>query len=349
MGQGHQASLSVAIMKKIILLICLQAVWTAGYSQSLPPDMTGGISFQRTNLVVHWKASKHPWPKTMSVLSMVPTKFSPAVVSNLMALGSFTQTDKTETVQDRMHMLRFSKDRTGCSFNDTVGVWGYSTQYDFRLNPPTINIPTTNQLSHWAAEILPKVGIQLSEIAKDSHGKPKFGFEEYIVYSYPKHTNAADFVIITNIPYVEVAFARAVDGVKFYHFDGLGEIDFGEHGEIFRINLEWPDYERLHSYSAATPKQIIQWIREGHAKQSHMLQLNGPETVIDWSTVKSLTITNAAAYYEAEFFDWIRLERPIFPSYARPFAELSGTVDTGTTNLFVVIRCPVIDENKPLK
>jgi len=52
---------------------------------------------QRTNLLVHWNAPKHPWPKTLWVYHMVPTKFSPTVISNLMALGSFTEKDRTDS------------------------------------------------------------------------------------------------------------------------------------------------------------------------------------------------------------------------------------------------------------
>jgi hypothetical protein len=80
--------------------------------------------------------------------------------------------------------------------------------------------------------------------------------------------------------------------------------------------------------------------------------LNGTqgETIIDWPNVKSFTVRKAKAYYWGEFFGpSIGAQRPSFPSWVWPYVEITGTVDTGKTNLYVEIVCPVIDETKPLR
>jgi hypothetical protein len=103
-------------------------------------------------------------------------------------------------------------------------------------------------------------------------------------------------------------------------------------------------------YAAATPDEIVQRIRRGQALQRHNLDLDGNEHLIDWSKVKSLTITNAEVwYYRGDTFI-VRGYAPQLnaPNLVYPDAELWGFIDTGKEKTRVGIVCPVIDETKPL-
>ena len=146
-----------------------------------------------------------------------------------------------------------------------------------------------------------------------------------------------------------VEFPRALDGVECKGDGGDCVIEFGEHSQINKLQLAWRSVERDKSYAAATPDQIIKWIREGKALQKRMLTGHGAETIIDWPSVKSLTVRTAKAYYWGIFFyQRAHAHRPFFPSWVRPYAEISGTVDTGATNAYVELVCPVIDETQSL-
>ncbi|MGH7952975.1 MAG: hypothetical protein ACREFE_13815, partial [Limisphaerales bacterium] len=207
-----------------------------------------------------------------------------------------------------------------------------------------------NQLYQLTTNFLPKLGINLSEISKQRNGKPKFNFYEPLSgYPIPNGTPEGDF--LTNIERRVVSFSRDLDGGRFYYDGGHCEIDFGEHAKILRIELSWPNLKRDKLYSAATPKQIVRRIRDGKAIQRHMMTSNGAETIIDWSKVKSLTITNAEVLYYCGDSFVVREFAPqlISPTLVYPHAELSGFVDTGKSKDYVALVCPIIDETKPLK
>lgn len=324
-------------MRKAALLILFQAFWMAGFSQSLPPTFNRGVYFQRTNLVVRWKAPNHPWPKTLWLYQMVPTKYSPMVISNLMTLGSFTERD---TRFNNSNGIGFSDPPRSLAISFSTGEISFSDEHNYGVTNLAKDVPTTNQLFHLMTNFIPKLGINLSEIAKGKNGQPEVNFTEPFTEYYANGT------FITNVQWRGIHFNRAIDGIKFLFAGGDGEINFGEQGKVVKIRTLWPSLERDKSYSAATPKKIIQWIHEGRAIQKRMLQPYGGETVIDWSTVKNLTIKEAKAYYDADFFVGERMHQPIFPSWVHPYAELWGTVDTGTTNIDVEILCPIIDETK---
>ncbi len=322
---------------------------TAGFSQSLPYGVgSQAVHFQRTNLVVRWKAPKHPWPNTIWTYNVVPT-FSPTVISNLMALGSFSEKDKRDYGTNG---VIFGQPNT----TPHLDISFIEGELDYNGGSPRYsatnlakNVPGTNQLFQLTTNFLPKLGLSLSELAKGVDGHPK-------VSSRGEDTDYSSFYVngveITNREYRLAHFVRALDGMEVKHDGGSGDICFGENARPIKIWLHWRSVERDKLYAAATPEKIIRWIRAGKAVQLPVGKWwNGSfiETPIDWQTVKSLTLTKATAYYTGEFFFGEREHRPILPSWMLPYAELSGTVDTGSGKIKVELWCPVIDETKPLR
>src|SRR5271155_3033320 len=302
-------------MKKIILLVFLQTLWTAGFSQSLPFSAEPGISIQSTNLIVHWEAQKHPWPKTLWVYQMIPTEFSPTVISNLVTLGSFTEKDK---MYSSTNGVTFSNSGRSLWVSFTEGQIEYWTTHNYSATDLAKDVPTTNQLFQLTTNFLPKLGISLSEIARGENGQPRITFAE------PFKEYSLNRTFITNIEWRGVGFRRVMDGVEFLYAGGHCAIDFGEHGEVVKIELSWPSLGHDKLYSAATPKKIIQWIREGRADQNLLLDKDANKIPIDWSTVKSVTIKRAKAYYYGETFLGEREHQPIFPSWVHPYADLQA-------------------------
>jgi hypothetical protein len=206
------------------------------------------------------------------------------------------------------------------------------------------DVPGTNRLFQLTTNFLPKLGIRLSEVARRTNGQLKIGWND------SDHTEfMTESGIITNVEYRTVWVSRALDGVENPGLDSDCRITFGEHGKVIQIRLDWPSVERDKQYAAATPEKIIQWIRAGKAAQSRVFTSSlGAEIPIDWSQVRSLTITNAEVkYWGPSLRDREFAKQPLFPAWVRPDARLQGIVDTGKTNLQVQILCPVIDEAKP--
>jgi hypothetical protein len=329
---------------KIIILIWLCLLRTAGFSQSLPFMGHEAKHLQPTNLVVRWRAQRHPWPERLRTYRVVPTKFSTEAISNLMAMGSFTEKDKRDFWPSGKDGVIFEKPFSSLRISFVGGEIEYSSPYKTELAK---NVPGTNDLIRLTTNLLQSIGIDASEIARRDDGRLRITWpdptDSYTFFYPPDHT------IISNIQSRMVLVGRALDGVQCRGDGGDARIEFGEQGVVRSLWLYWRSVERERSYSAATPQKIIQWIREGKAFQMHMIASDGRERVIDWPAVKSLTVTNATAYYWGDsFFERERAGKPILPSRVYPYAEISGTVDIGATNIYVEIMCPVIDDTKPL-
>jgi hypothetical protein len=333
-------------MRSLPFAFWLMALVTAGFSQSLPFDNPLAIHFQRTNLVVRWQAPEHPWPKTLWTFRVVRTQFSPTIISNVMALGPFTDSGKWYSDADGMVFgNRYGTPNLRISFLEgKIEYDGKTEQYS--ATNLAKNVPETNQLPHLAIEFLPKIGISPSDLAKDKNDNIKLRWPDdtidHTLYMQSETT-------ITNIEYRRVRINRALDGVEFRGEGGDGEVSFGENSKIVGLRLCWRTMERDSCYETATPETIIRWIRQGNAIQKRLMTGNGEEIPVDWSNVSSLTIKSAKAYYWGDFLiDRKAANKPLLPCRASPYAEISGVADIGKTAITVEIVCPILDESRPL-
>jgi hypothetical protein len=333
-------------MKRLIQLIVFQIIWTTSLSQTLPfvgPEAKRVP--QLTNLIVRWEAEGQPWPTKLSVYRVVPTRFSPAVVSNLMMLGSFSETNKREFYASGTNGVIFEKPFSSLRVSFTEGSIEYYGSEPTFTRTQLADVPRTNQLFELTKQFLPRIGIGLEEVAREKQGNYNIRPYNDIGGIYSENG-----LMLTNITAREVSILRALDGVEFKGDGGYCHIRFGEHGKVIGLQLYWRSVERGKLYASATPKTIAQWIREGRAFQMHMVDGSRGETTIDWSTAKRLSLTAAKANYWGEpFFERGQAGKPVLPSAVYPYAELSGTVESASgNNVHVEIMCPVIDENKPL-
>jgi hypothetical protein len=331
-------------MKKNILVCWLQAFCAAACFQALPANAGAGVLVQCTNLNVIWAAPTNPWPKTLWVYQTQAAKPSPTVLSNLMALGSFTEKD-IDPKRTGTNGIAFSKDGRALVISYPLGdiSYGITTHYD-----PTHlaqDVPETNQLLQLTTNFLPKLGISLSELAKETNGLPKLYLpDNYFEYYVSNKT-------IVDIQRRDVDFTRIVDGIEYgglIHGGFDSAIVFGEHSNVVGMVLHWPKLKQVKSYEAATPEKIIQWIHEGRAYY-HLPMSFGSEIPIDWATVKSLAITDAQAFYYGGRSLSRQSAQADFPNYVKPYGSFTATVDTGTGNLNIIVNCPVIDETKSLE
>jgi hypothetical protein len=330
-------------MKNWILLFLFWMTGMAGFSEGLP--FPGGSAvFQRTNLEIRWEAPKHPWPKTLWTYQMVPTQFSSALVSNLVSMGNFTEGDRWGRLDNTNGMAYYNvKNRLSISFATGEIEFGRLS----RIYSPTNlaqDVPAMGQLYGLMTNFPPKLGIHCAEIPKTKDGRLQMNFYEPLS-GFPGSGPNGDF--LTNVEMRCASFGRLLDGVKCDQMVGNCTIYFGEHSQIMSLHLFWRNVKRDKLYAAATPKQIVQRIREGKAILPKWYYDQGAEIPIDWSTVKKITIKTAVAHYWGELFLGEREHRPIFPSPVVPYADLGATVDLGATNLDVRIICPIVDETKP--
>jgi hypothetical protein len=311
-------------VKNLISFFLIQIFFfTAGFAQSPPWKENGEAISARTDLDVRWEAS-NKFPRKVWMYQLLPNKFSPEIISNVMMLCSFTEKNKIQ------------QDTNGATFKSSDGSRALSISFpsgNIHYEIPELNysptnlavgVPLLSQLPPVATNVLHKLHISLSDITGYS-GTNKIECLEPVFTEYYVGSTS-----ITNIAYRSVLFRRVVDGMpiigEFYGFN------VGEHGKISRLSITWPKLKRIKSYHTLSQKEVINLLRKGDAIRGPVPTRVGD---IDWTSLKSLTIKMAVPSYQ---MDGNRLY---------PFLRLDVLVDTGNGYVEIGMDCPIIDETKP--
>lgn len=314
-------------MKTIVLLLLLQAACATGFSQTL--SFKFGTPFRRTDLDVRWNAPSNSLPKEARVYRLLPRQFSPSVISNLMTLGPFSQSDLVYSNANEMLFKKQSDELTSLLISSQHGAILLQKSNPYGPTNLAKHIPPPSELPTLTSNFLKGVGIDIVDVEKRPDGKPDFHSWEPSTEYFVNHK------FMTNTEFRAVSFRRCVDGASWLGNGSGGncEINFGEYGKPSGIRLSWRPLEPYKRYLTADPATIIKWIQSGRAVQGATRM---DAEIIDWKTVKNLTVTKAdLCYYAGDPFnpsDWLM-----------PFVALWTTVDTGHSTMDVEIDCPVID------
>jgi hypothetical protein len=309
-------------MKKLFLFFLIQFVCaTAAFAESPPWKGNGEAISARADLDVRWDATDKLPSKVWSY-QLLPNKFFPDVISNLMVLCSFTDEDQVEKGANGIAFQSPDHSRT-LSVAFSSGEIEYEVpEINYSPTNLAIGVPSTNQLQELAKVFLGKLHIDFSDIV-GWLGTNKVDFSEPLTIFYVSDTS------VTNVPYRTVYFRRSVDKMPiaghFYRFN------VGEHGKISKISIAWPKLKRIKAYRTISQKDVVNFLRKGNA-------IRGPAPTdvgdFDWQDVKSVTITKA------------------FPSYMinegqlYPFLRMDVTINVGGRDVRMAMDCPIIDETK---
>jgi hypothetical protein len=310
-------------MKTKILLSLIQIFCaTAAFAQSPPWKANNEAVPARPDLDVRWEASTD-FPRKVWTYDLLPNNFSPKIISNAMMLCLFEGKDKIEDNTNGITFESADHSRT-LSISFSSGEIEYETP-DIRYSPTNlaIGVPATNQLPEVAKNVLSKLHISISDIT-GWRGTSKIDFSEPLTLFYVGN------VTITNVPYRTVYFRRSVDGMPIAHH--FYRFNVGEHGQISKISIAWPNLKRIKSYPTVSPKDVISFLRKGDAVRGPVPTNVGD---IDWPSIKSLTIKMAVPSYQVN------------GNQLYPFLFLDALVDTGKGAVAIGMSCPIIDETKP--
>lgn len=318
-------------MKKLVVLLLLQFTWAAGFSQNL--SFKFGTPFKRGDLNVVWAIPSNTLPSTVWVYRLSPNHFSQEIISNVTSLCSFTDADLKKHDTNSIFFESDDHSRHLAFYFPLANIEYETPSIYYPTNLPQA-VPTETELRKLIPEILPKLGIQTSEIEKNENGEPNVAvFDSLLMFNVKGN-------IITNIPFRGLRFTRAVNGARFVgaRTGGDGEIRFGDHGKVTGISISWRNPQRYKEYSTVPAETLTRWIHQGRAVQG-MIAANLPS--IDWKTVKDVVITKAKICYYAggpfEPSDWLI-----------PFVALWAQVHSEGQGWEVEIDCPIYDPKKPL-
>ena len=314
----------------VVLFILL--IGATAFSQTLSLQSLGD-SFRCSPKIINWNAPTNSLPATVWVYHILPKKFPPNAISNLVVSLGLTAKDRVvanngETVY--LNSPNFPSKQLEIS--ETHGSIHYESVTDYGPTNLAKDVPEMNQLMNLTTNFLSQFDIDYSEIDKTSNGAPNLHYWEPFKENFLKNG------IVTNIEFRAVVFRRYVDGNMILGAGtaGNGEIFFGEHAKPVKIDIFWPNLGRYKDYPTASPETITKWIAEGKAVHGG-ISMNLPD--IDWSTIKSISIDKAEICYNAG-------DRFSPSEWLMPLVSLWTTVDTGQGNVNVEIDCPIIDDGK---
>jgi len=324
-------------MKKIIYLSFL-ALCGASFGQNIPFRHLGS-PFNQTNVDLVWAAPTNNLPRELWVYRAWPASVSTDTISNLVALGSFTDRDRKKS-PDNPHLISYADptDKRGLLINTD---WAFIHYSDADANDMhvTNGVPGKQQAFEMATTWLPKLGVDSRQLYRNPQGATikVYGGPDTVFFYAREGKGSA---LATNICMYDVTFKRALDGVEISGGSARGgcTVEFGHHARISSIIVSWRNYKRDKLYSVPTPEILLKWIREGKA-----VWYSPDFDVFDWSSIKKIVITKITPYYYSDAYGMN--DNP--QNWASPFAELEAKIEINQTNAIFYLDCPIIGETKP--
>ena len=323
------------------LLISLFVFSTAYAGVQLAPSFEDtGEPFATANCDVVWSA-----PRTLWIYKTIPQHFSDEVISNLVAMGSFTARDKRKLTGRDLAQLP-AKDRPMAKnvlafVNKTedrnltiLPAEGYIYYRDQRADPATRDaiedVPNEAQTQELALKFLDQFSIPRSELARKPDSPELQTFKEVRRWGHMDKQQGKRVELIESRG---VFYVRQIDGVAFAGIGMAGGFHarFASHAKVAEQTLVWRNLQRYKIYEVASPGQVMQWIKDGKAAM--------PEQNVYPSEVKKLTITDISLWYMGASGETRQ-------DFTYPFADLRTIAETGETNIGVQLYCPILSKNE---
>ena len=316
----------------------LLLVATAAFGGS--PDATTNASPTGLGRAeVTWPALANGWPETLWVYKVVPQEFPPAVVSNLLAIGSFTAKDKTPSPPD----IR-ERDKKATCFSSpdaskrlaicpSLGFLDYRDGKAEAPNQltPVVGVPNEQEATRLGLKYLRLVGVDVSQLAtKPSTCDLDLHWEVGVLRFTDEKTGAE--VARTNL--YGVRFTRRIDGVDAWGMGTCGGaiIRFGNNAKVASLQVCWRNLKPIELHQCPSPQQITEWLRKGQITLGHYA--GGAPLGSLPGRIKKLIITKAALFYDAHFqgdpMDWVA-----------PFARFEAIAEVGQATTPVWFQCPL--------
>ncbi len=270
-----------------------------------------------------WAVQTNVWPPTNKIWSykVVPQHFSDAAISNLMALGSFTMSNKLGTCsycESDKQALYFGT--PGIRYLAVCPALGYIEYHDEKARaaatsavtnvPEAVKgVPDKEKTRKLGLKYLQLAGIDTSQLIN-----PHW-WTDTRTWTNPKTKTDVDEVEMQ-----AVDFERRINGFPASGA-GIAYVGFGNKAKVFDLKISWRNLEPYKSLdNLVTPEQIIQSIQSG--KIPFLPRIRGAWR---FGKVKTLTITGVMPRYELK------------PSedtmdFVAPILQLTAIMNNGTTN-----------------
>jgi hypothetical protein len=281
------------------------------------------------NVKIVWAAPTNVWPMAaIWSYKAMPQHFSDAVVSNAMAIGSFTWSDERKLPAEALTI----DGKAVCFANKEKTRWleilptlGYIKYYDQDAEAkavsaikdvpePVAGVPDLAEATRLALNYAISLGIDPSQLAK-KQGTDEF--DRHWEITRRQWTDQKTQKDMNEIQGFGVDFTRSIGGIEMSGF-GDFHVEFGNHAKVHELEMSWRNFRRYQRLrNLITPDEIVQGIRDGEIPLPRLVDLN---------EAKALTITNAAPRYSRR-----RGDEPM--DVSMPALQMDAVVDNGKTNI----------------
>ena len=223
-----------------------------------------GDAFNPGQVEVVWSVSPASIPPAVWHYKNVPQSFSPAVISNLMALGDFRPSDAVKgfswAVAAAIRFENPNKTRR-LTILPAEGWVEYDNQ-EVRtgLKGPIEEVPDEAQAFRLGLLYLHKVGVDRSQLAT------KYGSSDLLVFATKRERGRVASTHRAGSPEVlsrGVSFVRRSDGAAFTGTGPAGgfSVEFGNHARVAHLELVWRNREPWQSCPVDSAPWMKQWKR----------------------------------------------------------------------------------------
>jgi len=280
-----------------------------------------------------WTAKTNDWPSSLWVYRVVPQNFSPAVISNLLTMASFSL-EQNQSVpgkpgyeKDKVPPLYFStpNDKRHLGIAPSFGYIEYR-DYGAEAEPEnfSVGVPTDEETYPIALEYLRKFGVDRSQLATKPStnkftGPLDLGIRREL--RTQSWTDKSTHKPIEDVYRRGIYFVRRLDGVDI---DGIVHggvfISFGNHARIAELSITWRGLEPHELRRTLAPPQVLDLIRSGRAKWRPALPV-GP--------ISRITVYGFEPFYRGQPGN-VDLEAQ--QRFVEPYVMIYATLGDGGTN-----------------
>ena len=266
-----------------------QALVSAAFAAE-PPLRDFCESLNGKDCEVIWAAPTN-LPTSVKIFTVVPTKFLPNTISNLLQIAELAPKDKIRPTQGGVlggkDVLEFAnkKDTRHLDIIPSQGTIGLGIEGTMAQIPKEmpVGVPDDNETLRLALDFLKRIGINQSELATNANGKFQLTYSEESVL----HKDKPSRLLVTNVVSREIHLRRQIDDLPVWGTAGIS-MKFGNQGKLAYLSVVWRTVKPERDCQVPNASEFVNRIKTGR-----VLIRNEQAT----TAYKKLTITKASLYY----------------------------------------------------
>ena len=272
-------------------------LWCGAVAAAEEPS-TSGRPLGAVGPEVVWSAPTNGWPDAVWVYKVRPQQFPPTVVSNLMALASFTTADrrKSPPYKDKNTVFFGIPGDKYLALCPALGYVGYHDPKAAAVSQlqPVVGVPNEREATQLGLKCLRLSGIDVSQLATKPGSSDLDLHWELDTIGYTDEKTKEEITLTNKYG---VIFNRRVDGIRMGGKGLWGGvwICFGNHGKVADLKISWRNLEPYQLRPFPSPEEVALMLKDGRTFW--------PGGEAARRRVRKITVFKATPEYVAKYCD----------------------------------------------